>query len=92
MSVIEYIVRRYLIASRYSFVLGRRKKKAPFGTPIIPNLNSSSDKKYSTMASIEEKSFYAQHRDVEFTSEVGGTVEEEEDEQQDWEQRSEELL
>ena len=46
------------------------------------------------MASIEEKAFfYAQHRDVEFTSsEVGGAVEEEEDEQQDWEQRSEDLL
>ena len=74
----------------YSFVLGRRQKKAPFGTPIIPNSISSSDKKYFAMASTEEKSFYGQHREADFTYEVG--EEEEEEEEQDWEQWSEELL
>lgn len=72
-------------------MLGRRQKKAPFGTPIAPNSNASSHRKYSTTPSTEEKSFYAHHRGADFSSEVGGTVEEEVEEQ-DWDQQSEELL
>ena len=60
---------------------------APFGTPIVPN--ASSRWKYSTMASIVENSFYAQPRAADFSSEIGGILEEEEE--QDWEQQSDEL-
>ena len=60
---------------------------APFGTPIVPN--ASSRWKYSTMASIVENSFYAQPRAADFSSEIGGILEEEEE--QDWEHQSEEL-
>jgi len=61
---------------------------APFGTPIVPN-DESSHWKYSTTASMVENSFYAQPRAADFSSEIGGTLEEEEE--QDWEQQSEEL-
>lgn len=66
-------------------MLGRRQKMAPFGTPIVPSDASS---RWAT-ASMVENSFYAQPRAADFSSEIGGILEEEEE--QDWEQQSEEL-